>query len=190
ILLYPKRYSAEPAGQRVMESVTHFITHRLKLKVNQTKSAAARPRQRKFLGFSFTGEREPRRRIGDGQGSASFANGASVGPSLIRRTAVCGPACTVVWQGRVGDHFPYADCGVELVLLAACEGEGGCLCCLAGRYQDCRRRLHGWHTVGLTTRLRHKGLRLHSVGGCASGARNIQRPARIERSHCGIRTWN
>jgi RNA-directed DNA polymerase len=51
------------AGQRVMESVTHFITHRLKLKVNQAKSAVARPGQRKFLGFSFTGEREPRRRI-------------------------------------------------------------------------------------------------------------------------------
>jgi len=34
----------------------------------------------------------------------------SYGPSLIRRTAVCGPACTVVWQGRVGDHSPYADC--------------------------------------------------------------------------------
>src|SRR5260370_7498243 len=46
-----------------MESVTHFITHRLKVKVNQEKSAVARPRQRKFLGFSFTGEREPRRRI-------------------------------------------------------------------------------------------------------------------------------
>jgi RNA-directed DNA polymerase len=46
-----------------MESVTRFITHRLKLKVNQAKSAVARPRQRKFLGFSFTGEREPRRRI-------------------------------------------------------------------------------------------------------------------------------
>jgi len=46
-----------------MESVTHFITHRLKLKVNQAKSAVARPRQRKFLGFSFTSEREPRRRI-------------------------------------------------------------------------------------------------------------------------------
>jgi RNA-directed DNA polymerase len=54
---------SERAGQRVMESVTHFITHRLKLKVNQAKSAVARPRQRKFLGFSFTGEREPRRRI-------------------------------------------------------------------------------------------------------------------------------
>src|ERR1700732_167062 len=54
---------SERAGQRVMESVTHFITHRLKLKVNQAKSAVARPGQRKFLGFSFTGEREPRRRI-------------------------------------------------------------------------------------------------------------------------------
>jgi RNA-directed DNA polymerase len=55
--------SSERAGQRVMESVTHFLTHRLKLKVNQAKSAVAQPRQRKFLGFSFTGEREPRRRI-------------------------------------------------------------------------------------------------------------------------------
>jgi RNA-directed DNA polymerase len=54
---------SERAGQRVMESVTHFITHRLKLKVNQAKSAVARPGQRKFLGFSFTHEREPRRRI-------------------------------------------------------------------------------------------------------------------------------
>jgi RNA-directed DNA polymerase len=54
---------SERAGLRVMESVTRFITHRLKLKVNQAKSAVARPGQRKFLGFSFTGEREPRRRI-------------------------------------------------------------------------------------------------------------------------------
>jgi RNA-directed DNA polymerase len=46
-----------------MESVTYFITHQLKLKVNQAKSAVARPGQRKLLGFSFTGEREPRRRI-------------------------------------------------------------------------------------------------------------------------------
>src|SRR5216117_788302 len=54
---------SERAGLRVMKSVTRFITHRLKLKVNQAKSAVARPGQRKFLGFSFTGEREPRRRI-------------------------------------------------------------------------------------------------------------------------------
>jgi hypothetical protein len=54
---------SERAGQRVMESVTRFIAHRLKLKVNQAKSAVVQPRRRKFLGFSFTGEREPRRRI-------------------------------------------------------------------------------------------------------------------------------
>src|SRR5260370_27302626 len=54
---------SERAGQRVMESVTHCITHRLKLKVNEAKSAVARPWQRKFLGFSFTGEQAPRRRI-------------------------------------------------------------------------------------------------------------------------------
>lgn len=51
------------AGQRVMESITRFITVRLKLKVNQQKSAVARPWERKFLGFSFTVDREPRRRI-------------------------------------------------------------------------------------------------------------------------------
>jgi RNA-directed DNA polymerase len=45
---------SEQAGQRVMESVTRFITRRLKLKVNEAKSAVARPQERKFLGFSFT----------------------------------------------------------------------------------------------------------------------------------------
>jgi RNA-directed DNA polymerase len=51
------------AGERVIESVTRFVTARLKLKVNQQKSAVARPWERKFLGFSFTAGREPRRRI-------------------------------------------------------------------------------------------------------------------------------
>ena len=54
---------SERAGRRVMESITGFITKKLKLKVNQAKSAVARPGQRKFLGFSFTAGREPRRRI-------------------------------------------------------------------------------------------------------------------------------
>src|SRR5437762_1791459 len=45
---------SERAGRRVMESITRFITQRLKLKVNETKSAVARPQERKFLGFSFT----------------------------------------------------------------------------------------------------------------------------------------
>ena len=55
--------ASERAGQRVMTSVTQFITRRLKLKVNETKSAVARPWDRKFLGFSFTNGREPKRRI-------------------------------------------------------------------------------------------------------------------------------
>src|SRR6202140_1732660 len=54
---------SERAGQRVMESVTHFITHRLKLKVNEAKSAVARPQERKFLGFSFTAGPEVKRVI-------------------------------------------------------------------------------------------------------------------------------
>jgi len=51
------------AGERVMASVTRFITTKLKLKVNEQKSAVARPWERKFLGFSFTANREPKRRI-------------------------------------------------------------------------------------------------------------------------------
>src|SRR5499427_9140765 len=45
---------SERAGQRVMESISRFITQKLKLKVNEAKSAVARPQERKFLGFSFT----------------------------------------------------------------------------------------------------------------------------------------
>src|SRR3954447_10796965 len=46
-----------------MASISAFITTKLKLKVNQQKSAVARPWERKFLGFSFTANREPKRRI-------------------------------------------------------------------------------------------------------------------------------
>jgi RNA-directed DNA polymerase len=45
------------AGERVKRSITGFITRRLKLKVNEQKSAVARPAERKFLGFSFTAQR-------------------------------------------------------------------------------------------------------------------------------------
>jgi RNA-directed DNA polymerase len=51
------------AGERVMESITRFITEKLKLQVNQQKSAVARPWERKFLGFSFTNAGIPKRRI-------------------------------------------------------------------------------------------------------------------------------
>lgn len=55
--------ASERAGKRVMQSVTSFIRRRLKLKVNQAKSAVARPQERKFLGFSFTSGTKPKRRI-------------------------------------------------------------------------------------------------------------------------------
>ncbi len=54
---------SERAGQRVMESITQFITQKLKLKVNEAKSAVARPQERKFLGFSFTAGPEVKRVI-------------------------------------------------------------------------------------------------------------------------------
>jgi RNA-directed DNA polymerase len=46
-----------------MKSITRFITHKLKLKVNETKSAVARPQERKLLGFSFSGGPEIKRTI-------------------------------------------------------------------------------------------------------------------------------
>jgi RNA-directed DNA polymerase len=54
---------SQRAGQRVMTNVTRFLTCRLKLKVNAAKSAVARPLERKFLGFSFSNNKEPKRRI-------------------------------------------------------------------------------------------------------------------------------
>jgi RNA-directed DNA polymerase len=51
------------AGERVMERITRFITRRLKLVVNEAKSAVARPWERKLLGFSLTRHRAPKRRI-------------------------------------------------------------------------------------------------------------------------------
>jgi RNA-directed DNA polymerase len=54
---------SQRAGERVMESLKRFLMTKLKLKVNELKSAVARPWERKFLGFSFTRAREPKRRI-------------------------------------------------------------------------------------------------------------------------------
>jgi RNA-directed DNA polymerase len=45
------------------KNVTQFITQELELKVNETKSAVARPQERKFLGFSFTAGSEVKRVI-------------------------------------------------------------------------------------------------------------------------------
>jgi RNA-directed DNA polymerase len=54
---------SQRAGERVMKSVSEFIMRKLKLKVNEQKSAVDRPSKRKFLSFSFIGLQVVKRRI-------------------------------------------------------------------------------------------------------------------------------
>lgn len=54
------------AGERVLKSLTIFLERRLRLKVNAEKSAVARPWERKFLGYSFTKQRESRLKVAPG----------------------------------------------------------------------------------------------------------------------------
>lgn len=53
---------SQRAGERVMESVTRFITQRMKLKVNAKKSAVGKPVERQILGFRIIGSGERIRR--------------------------------------------------------------------------------------------------------------------------------
>jgi RNA-directed DNA polymerase len=54
---------SKEAGERVMKSVTEFLSERLRLKVNAEKSAVARPWERKFLGYSMTWHKQPRLKV-------------------------------------------------------------------------------------------------------------------------------
>ena len=54
---------SQRAGERTMKSVQRFIEKKLRLKVNELKSAVDRPWKRKFLSFSFTSHKEPKIRI-------------------------------------------------------------------------------------------------------------------------------
>lgn len=56
---------SEAAGQRVMASLEAFLEKKLRLKVNRTKSAVARPWKRKLLGYSFTVHRETKLKVSD-----------------------------------------------------------------------------------------------------------------------------
>ena len=51
------------AGERVMTSISRFITQRLKLRVNSAKSAVDHPWNRSFLGLNFRGKRAKQRKI-------------------------------------------------------------------------------------------------------------------------------
>jgi len=51
------------AGERVKRGITAFLKHRLRLTVNEDKSAVDRPQRRKFLGFSMLYGNTPRVRL-------------------------------------------------------------------------------------------------------------------------------
>jgi RNA-directed DNA polymerase len=51
------------AGERLMASLSRFLTEKLELKVNEAKSAVDRPWRRKFLGYSMTWHKRPRLKI-------------------------------------------------------------------------------------------------------------------------------
>jgi RNA-directed DNA polymerase len=97
---------SQRAGERVMTGIEKFLAKRLKLKVNRAKSAVAKPGVRKFLGFSFTSEEQPRRRIAP-QALARFkakvreltrrTRGASLG-QIVKQLSIY----LVGWRGYFG----------------------------------------------------------------------------------------
>ena len=54
---------SKAAGERVKESITAYLWKRLRLKVNEGKSAVERPWKREFLGYSMTLERKPKLKV-------------------------------------------------------------------------------------------------------------------------------
>ncbi|MBP1602808.1 MAG: ltrA [Acidobacteria bacterium] len=70
------------AGERVMASVSRFLERRLRLKVNEAKSAVDRPWNRKFLGFTFTRSRPNRRKVSEKALKAFRAKVAGSEPRL------------------------------------------------------------------------------------------------------------
>lgn len=54
---------SQRAGERTMKSVSRFLEKKLKLRVNQNKSAISRPWKRKFLGYTTTIEKKARLKI-------------------------------------------------------------------------------------------------------------------------------
>jgi RNA-directed DNA polymerase len=54
------------AGERVMDSLKRYLERKLRLRVNEKKSAVTRPWQRTFLGYSMTFHRKPKLTVARG----------------------------------------------------------------------------------------------------------------------------
>jgi len=128
------RSANERAGHRVMESVTCFITQHLKLKVNETKSAVARPQHRKFLGFSVTAGREVKRTIapkalGRFKARVREITRRAKGVSILRRRLknwlrICGAGATISASDETPDALVYLTRWVRLRLERRCGASG------------------------------------------------------------------
>lgn len=55
--------NSQKAGEHLLADIIQFLSRELKLKVNEQKSAVARPWKRKFLGYSFTWHKQARVKI-------------------------------------------------------------------------------------------------------------------------------
>jgi RNA-directed DNA polymerase len=55
---------SQRAGERVMSSISRFLIQRLRLKINESKSAVAPVGERSFLGFCISNRGKPQRQIG------------------------------------------------------------------------------------------------------------------------------
>ena len=147
---------SQKAGERVLAGIEKFLEKHLKLKINKAKSAVAKPSVRKFLGFSFTGGTEPRRRIAP-QALARFK--ASV-RELTRRT--CGRSLVQIAKELstylVGWRGYFGFCQTPSVLRALDEWTRRRLRAIAWkqwkrgrtRYRELRRRGVGRHLAAKT----------------------------------------
>jgi RNA-directed DNA polymerase len=54
---------SKAAGEQAMQSITRFLAKKLRLKVNEEKSAVDRPGNRKFLGYSMTNNQKPKLKV-------------------------------------------------------------------------------------------------------------------------------
>ena len=159
------------AGERVMDGVKRFITKKLKLKVNEAKSAVAQPKDRKFLGFSFTGEPTPRRRIAPKalervenriRELTSRTQGRSL-KQVVERLAVY----LVGWRG----YFGFCETSSELRLLDSWIRRK--LRCLQWKqWKNGRRRYEALRKLGIG-----KALAKKTAGSSLGPWRNSHSPA-------------
>src|SRR6266704_2492707 len=82
------------SGERVMASITGYLSERLKLTVNQAKSAVDRPWKRSFLSYSMTWHRKPR---------------LTVAKNLMRR----GLSEATAWRSATNGRGPWWNAGAS-----------------------------------------------------------------------------